>query len=949
MTTGTQKPIRSAARLAQRALLISAASAITLLAAAPALAQTAAPQDDQTVDEVVVTGQRKAAQSAQQIKKNNDLVVDSIVAEDVGKLPDNNVADALARVTGIQVRRDSGEANSVLIRGLPNLVTLLNGREVFTTTGRYIALADVPANMLQRVDVYKSAAADQIEGGIAGAIDIRTRRPFDFAGAQVNAFGHAAYSDKVKEWNPDFGATASNRWETGAGEFGALLGVSFVERDYHEERAFNTRPETQTGCPQPPPPAAPVPPNRTCGQFNAAHPAPVDDFRGPFVMGYIPIVGDRKRQAANFALQWRPDDTSELYFEGFVTDYKNVFELDFLVGLPFLGNGDISATVFPGTNQMKTLTNHNVFTIMSTQANDQHSNTNQFSAGGYKELGSFKLSTDLSVTNSFFRYENPILDSSTIVPLVQVDTSHDGTAQLNYNSPGYDIKNPAAYNIENWFDNYGKQTGTSVDWRADVVYTAPSDEFIREISAGVRYADRSAESNQSYGGAAYPFVHSSVSILPGLNGVSEPMADGGPDYVTTQWYTPSASYLLNNTDKVRAQTALRYVPYSINGAGVGSGTTPTEYALRNDPVTGKRKIDPGMFFSDVEKTFAGYVQSKIGGDLGSVPWSGVVGLRLVRTEQTLGGNIAQAVRLATPYNSNPGHLDDPENFLLTYTPTTKKNSSVDLLPSANLRFNLRPDLVARVSLGRTVTRPDFAQLNPGVSLSTVVSNTTFLSGSGGNPGLKPVTSDSLDTSLEWYFSADGFLTLAYFHRNIDGYIETTSANEVINGRTYIMTRPSNSGKDKLDGVELGYQQFYDFLPGVFSGLGLQANATFMDGSMKNAVTGVKTEFRGLSKWSYNVAVLYEKGPISGRLAYNWRKHFLDTPNFENSGFDLIADDTAQMDGSLSYKVGDKLTLTLEGVNLLDTEFKDYFTDKHLYPRDTRRYDRQVLIGFRWKM
>jgi TonB-dependent receptor len=904
MTTGIQKPMRSAVH---RALLISAASAMTLLAAAPALAQTAATKDDQTVEEIVVTGQRQAAQSAQQIKRNNDLVVDSIVAEDVGKLPDNNVADALARVTGIQVRRDSGEANSVLIRGLPNLVTLLNGREVFTTTGRYIALADIPANMLQRVDVYKSAAADQIEGGIAGSIDVRTRRPFDFAGAQFNAFGHGVYSDKAKAWNPDFGATASNRWETSAGEFGALLGVSFVDRDYHEERAFNVRSDDHTGS------------------FGPAHPLPagVTSINGPFVMGYIPIAGERKRKAANFALQWRPDDTSELYLEGFVTDYKNVFELDFLVGLPWLGDGNLSATVFPGTNQLKTLTNHNVFTIMSTQANDQHSNTNQFSAGGYKELGSFKLSTDLSVTNSFFRYENPIMDTSTIVPLVQVDTSHDGTAQLNYNSPGYDITNPAAYTIENWFDNYGKQTGTSVDWRADVVYTAPSDEFIREISAGFRYADRSAESNQSYGGAAYPFTHTSVSTLPGLNGVSEKMASGGPDYVTTQWYTPSASYLLNNTDKVRAQTALLYDR---------NATSAALFALRNDPVTGKRRIDPGMFFSDVEKTYAGYVQSKIGGDLGSVPWSGVVGLRLVRTEQTLGGN---NVDTASP--------------ILAYTPTSKKNSSVDLLPSANLKFNLRPDLIGRISLGRTVTRPDFAQLNPGVSLSTVASNTTFLSGSGGNPNLKPVTSDSLDTSLEWYFAADGFLTLAYFHRNIDGYVETTSANEVINGTTYIMTRPSNSGKDKLDGVELGYQQFYDFLPGPLSGLGLQANLTFMDGSMENAVTGVKTDFRGLSKWSYNVAVLYEKGPISGRLAYNWRQHFLDTPNFENSGFDLIADNTAQMDGSLSYKVGDKLTLTLEGVNLLDTEFKDYFTDKHLYPRDTRRYDRQVLIGFRWKM
>lgn len=915
MTTGARNPVRRA-RSAHKTLLISAASALTLLGAAPALAQTAAQKDDQTVDEIVVTGQRQAAQSAQQIKKNNDLVVDSIVAEDVGKLPDNNVADALARVTGIQVRRDSGEANSVLIRGLPNLVTLLNGREVFTTTGRYIALADIPANMLQRVDVYKSAAADQIEGGIAGAIDVRTRRPFDFSGAQFNAFGHAVYSDKAEKWNPDFGATASDRWETGAGEFGALIGVSFMERDYHEERAFNVRPDPKTDCGN-------GTKSRTCGSFNAAHPAPQDDVQGPFVMGYIPIAGDRKRQAANFALQWRPDDTSELYFEGFVTDYKNVFELDFLVGLPWLGDGNLSATVFPGTNQLKTLTNHNVFTIMSTQANDQHSNTNQFSAGGYKELGSFKLSTDLSVTNSYFTYENPIMDTSTIVPLVQVDTSHDGTAQLNYNSPGYDITNPSAYTIENWFDNYGKQTGGSVDWRADVVYTAPSDEFIREISAGVRYADRSAESNQSYGGAAYPFTHTSVSTLPGLNGVSEPMAGGGPGYITTQWYTPSASYLLSNTDKVRVQTALLYDR---------NVTSAAEFALRNDPVTGKRRIDPGMYFSDVEKTYAGYVQSKIGGDMGSVPWSGVVGLRLVRTEQTLGGNNV-----------------DTATSILRYTPTTKKNSSVDLLPSANLRFDVRPDLVARLSVGRTVTRPDFAQLNPGVSLSTVASNTTFLSGSGGNPNLKPVTSDSLDTSLEWYFAPDGFLTVAYFHRNIDGYVETTSANEVINGTTYIMTRPSNSGKDKLDGVEVGYQQFYDFLPGPLSGLGLQANLTFMDGSMENGVTGVKTDFRGLSKWSYNVAVLYEKGPISGRLAYNWRQHFLDTPNFENSGFDLIADDTAQLDGSLSYKIGDKITLTLEGVNLLDTEFKDYFTDKHLYPRDTRRYDRQVLLGFRWKM
>jgi outer membrane receptor for ferrienterochelin and colicin len=142
-------------------LLLGSASVIATLFAccAPALAQDAADEEA-----IVVTGVRASLQNAQELKRNADQIVDSIVAEDIGKLPDNNVADALARVTGVQIRRDSGEGNSVLIRGLPQVVTLLNGRQVYTTTGRFIALADIPANMLQRVDAYKSVPADQIEG-----------------------------------------------------------------------------------------------------------------------------------------------------------------------------------------------------------------------------------------------------------------------------------------------------------------------------------------------------------------------------------------------------------------------------------------------------------------------------------------------------------------------------------------------------------------------------------------------------------------------------------------------------------------------------------------------------------------------------------------------------------------------------------------------------------------
>jgi len=158
---------------------VAALAGIGLFSTIPSLAQQAAENE---IAVVQVSGVRAAAQSSLDIKQKADNVVDSIVADDIGKFPDTNVAQTLARIPGIQVRRDAGEANSVLIRGLPGIATMLNGREMFTTTGRYIQLADIPSTMLQRVDVYKSQSPELVEGGIAGVIDVRTNRPFDFKG-----------------------------------------------------------------------------------------------------------------------------------------------------------------------------------------------------------------------------------------------------------------------------------------------------------------------------------------------------------------------------------------------------------------------------------------------------------------------------------------------------------------------------------------------------------------------------------------------------------------------------------------------------------------------------------------------------------------------------------------------------------------------------------------------
>ena len=179
-----------------------------------------AAQNPNAIETVVVTGVRASVKSALAIKKNADQFVDSIVAEDIGKLPDNNVIEALQHVTGVQISRNAAEADQLLIRGLPDIATLLNGREIFTSTGRFITLQDIPAELLARVDVEKSPRADDIEGGIAGLIDVRLHRPFDFDGLEIAGGLQGTYSSLSGKTDPSGSFLASDRWQTSSGEWG---------------------------------------------------------------------------------------------------------------------------------------------------------------------------------------------------------------------------------------------------------------------------------------------------------------------------------------------------------------------------------------------------------------------------------------------------------------------------------------------------------------------------------------------------------------------------------------------------------------------------------------------------------------------------------------------------------------------------------------------------------
>jgi TonB-dependent receptor len=849
-------------------------AAAGLLSAFPVMAEDAPAAPSAEVSEqatVTVTGVRRAAQTAQKIKKDADNVIDSIVADDIGKFPDTNVAETIARVTGVQVRRDGGEANTVLIRGLPGIATLLNGREMFSTIGRYIQLADIPSTMLQRVDVYKSQSADLPEGGIAGVIDVRTNRPFDFKGFTAVVNGGATNKSQSERTDPNISGMISNRWKTDIGEFGALVGVSYLRNHYTEERVFNTKPINKEWL--------------------------LPNLTGPDLVGLESIKGDRRRSAANYALQWKPNSDVEVYAEGLTSHYLNNFE----TGLPWWGPGDqMSATKIPGTDQLQTLNSHNVNTIMSTQANRASNVTQQHAIGGrWNAAPGLRLSTEIARTLSDYDWQNPILDTLTNVPNAMVNTSVGGSSYVAYS--GMDLTDPSKYTLSQLFDRYGHDHGSATDWRADGTYTLQDEGLFKDFGFGVRAVKRTAASIKSEEGSIPVTGVVSAASLQGMSCTAQMQNNWG----TTSWYTPCANYLISNTAAVRK-------------AVTGSSAA--------------KALDPGSYFADEEKNYALYGKAHLGWESAGIPFDAVLGMRITKTDADLLGN-----------SQTNG----------VFAPTSKTSSDTAYLPSANFKATLRDDLIGRFSLTKTMTRPDFAQLNPGTAYIKPNGNTVQATANGGNPDLKPYTARNYDGSLEWYFSSTGMASVALFRHEFKGYVMTKTVKETFDGVVFDSTRPFNTDDGYLQGAEVAYRTFFDKLPGWLGGFGVEANATYSEGqtttsSVKDSAANGKP-FAGMSKWSYNVVALYEKFGISGRLAYNWRSKFTQVYNDTGDGKDLIAAPMSSLDGSLGYKINENTSITLTGTNLLNFKYTDYWNDKNLYPRDTRKYDRSVGLFLNWKI
>ncbi|MBT9493193.1 MAG: TonB-dependent receptor [Paucibacter sp.] len=855
-----------------------------LLAGGLAAAQAAADAKTETLDTVVVTGARKSAESAQLIKMRSDQVVDSIVAEDIGKFPDKNVAEILGRVTGVQIQRGNGEAGNVIIRGLGGVVTLLNGREFFSDSGRSLYLADVPATMLQRIDVYKTQEASLPEGGTAGVIDVRTNRPFDFKGPQLFVNGRLEHRDKAKVNNPDLSTMASNRWKTDLGEIGALVGLSYQRGQYHDERAFVADPLVFKAA-----------------DVQVGNPTIKTDVLGADAVGRVLDLGDRKRLATNFALQWKPRADMEFFAEGFATKIDHEYQQSFMVaGVPWWGLANTVITTKPGTSNLDTIynTNHDGWGFTSTQAKHDEASNNQFAVGGHWDATErLRLSSELAHTRSSIDWVNRILDTG-YTPHNTIAKVRDGGGFIDY--PALDLTQASNFRINGGVDVRGRRTGDSLDWRGDAVYDL-GEGFFREVSGGVRLAERNAMSvNTSMPWTtSFAAVGKSVADFPGVYTVS-PATWG--DFGVKQYVYANRDWLLGNGEDFRKMLT-------------GS--------------TALTAFDPMTLFNDTEKTSAAYGRTKFGFKAFGLPITGVAGVRVVRTEQQLSGNSK---------NASTGVI----------TPIDINITRTDALPTLAFKAELTSKLISRLVWGRTLERPAFVDYNPGQTNTPPGGGVTYGTLAGGNPYLEPTESENLDATLEWYFARTGSLTGTAFNHKFKNRVITTTKDTTINGVPYRVTKPININDADLSGFELGYRQFYDFLPGWLGGFGLEANFTYMSGNQTNEL-GVEGKFLGQSKTSYNLVGLYERDSMYARLAYNWRSKFLAEKPYRTTGRELWVAPLSTLDASLGYNVNKNTTISLDVSNLLNQAYHDYFDQNPSMVRDVRYYDRTIGLSLRWKM
>jgi iron complex outermembrane receptor protein len=767
-----------------------------------------------------------------------------ITAEDVGKLPDSNVAEALQRVTGVQITRVFGEGQSVSVRGLQQVRVEVDGRTLLGFSarlsppeneqlGRSSGLDSVPSSLFGRLEVRKSPLASQVEGGLGGSVNLVTPKPFDFKKPVLTGRIQGVYFEKSDEIEPTATGLATTR--LAGGRIGVLLSAEYQKRtstiESFERNNFFAR---------------------TNGGSSTVF--------VPALLQYETFVVDRSRLGFNGSVQFEVTPQFVVTAEGLYSELTTGRKQDFLAfRLPTSGTIVANPTLEQG---FVVAGRANGTLTTAGQLRDEPTKSYLYALNGKYDGGRLKVEGDAYFSKGTIRQTIQII---TLQAKAAVPGSFDfragpipslalGTAAAPFNLADYNNFNPASNGVRS-----NLLVGELQESAGRIDFSYETDGGVT-LSAGARYVELEARSNAFRSQVTpsrteiQPFLRTTdgATFLSGIRG------DFPRSFLTTD---PTFDFVYN-----RAQQAQ---PDPNNPGGL----------LPN----------PARDYDLSEKTLAGYLMFSAEGEVLGMPVRANAGVRAIWTDFSV-DTLLQSGTVAAP----------------VFTPVTDTNEYVNVLPSANVVFNVSKDFLVRISASQTMQRAGIAELAPSIFV-----NTTNRSATGGNAQLKPPTAINADVSFEYYTGKSSLVSGALFYKEVSDFIASNTTLGLFPGYENLgiipFTRPDNVASAKVKGFEVGLQQFFDFLPAPLDGFGIIANYTYSDATDSNGFPLVAT-----SKNSYNLVGLYEKGPFSARLAYNYR----DEAVFEfTEGRPSFIGARSQLDAQLGFDLTRNVAIQLQAQNL----------------------------------
>ena len=881
--------------------LVTAISGLLAIGGAGnAMAQADALEDNGVLEEVVVTGIRGSLSRARDIKRNATGIVDAISAEDIGKFPDQNVAESLQRVTGVAIDRNGGEGQAITVRGLgPQFnTTLLNGRQIATDSGgREFNFDVLSADMISGASVYKSARANLQEGGIGATVNVTTRRPFDLPGLQVFASAKAGYEGLSEETQPSGTLLISNTFFDD--RFGVLLSASHQKRETQiNSLGTGGWRSNQTIS------------NRRDGEL--------------FTNVYFPRTWNqsvdqqkRTRENANLVLQFAPNDDLSITLDGYLSRFE-VDSLTTTLASWFETNRVGSASIDPETRTV----------LNFTQDIGLHQGSGDPATGVLYNTGN---SRDVDNQGVGLNIEYNITDRlSVVVDLSNTEAENDRAGRNHFSSLGmfsgsrFDGSipsvtrerpvDPSQMRMHVINKNGFTDTDGIDEYKADFTFM-PNIEFVQQMKFGVYHQQREKRRFQIFGfqcqfcGFGTPAPSGAFNFRPlqvsnyfdGLGGFHTYDYDAYVRFVAEQGF-PIVPRLLDNRYKIEEEVTSLYVDFTLS------------YAIGDMPLT----VNIGTRYAETDI------------DVGAVQRF-----------------ISDLIPIARDFTFFESILGPPTDF-------SKGSSYRNLLPSADAKLDVTDDIVLRFSLYKSLTRPTMSQLSPATLFGQFPQE---LTANGGNPALKPFESQNWDLSFEWYYGENSAVSVAVFNKEIGNFIATltgpetfpmtdrsaadnfrcSTANsplcapgalenpttpgvdvvattEALNGSSeiYQVTRPQNGESAKVDGYEIAITHVFE------NGLGIIANATEVDSNARlGADTGRTFALEGIGD-SQNLIVFYERDNWQVRLAYNNRERFLRQTG-GGSGEPINTDEYGQWDISGSYDINENFTVFFEGINITEEQ------------------------------